>query len=98
MLWRAREQIPMATATFEQLQQDGLVMSVARALALANEAAIAHGMEPTNSLVTITEESTDGGPVWQITYGPRDYVHRRGGDLVVFVDDKSQSVQRVLRG
>jgi hypothetical protein len=85
-------------ATFEDLQQDPFVMSVARALALANETAIAQGTEPAKSLVTITEESSPSGPVWRISYGPRDHVGRRGGDLIVFVDDGSQTVQRILRG
>lgn len=88
----------MATANLEDLQQDRLVMSVARALALANEAAITEGTVPIKSLVTITEESSAAGPVWRISYGPRDYVGRRGGDLIVFVDDGTQTVQRVLRG
>lgn len=88
----------MATATLEDMQQDRLVMSVARALAIANEAALVQGTDPAKSLVTITEESTATGPIWRITYGPRDYVNIRGGDLIVFVDEGSQTIQRVLRG
>jgi hypothetical protein len=88
----------MATATLEDMQQDRLVMSVARALALANEAALAQGTDPGKSLVTITEESSAAGPIWRITYGPRDYVNRRGGDLIVFVDDGSQTIERILHG
>ena len=68
------------------------------ALALANEAALAEGADPSKSLVSISEESTAAGPVWRISYGPRDYVGRRGGDLIVFVDDGSQTIQRILRG
>jgi len=88
----------MATATLEELQSDQIVMSVARALALANEAAILHGTEPTKSLISIAEESSPTGPVWRITYMKRDHVNRRGGDLIVFVDSVNQSVQRILRG
>jgi hypothetical protein len=66
----------MSTFNLEELQQDGLVMSVARAL--ANEAAVAHGTEPADSLVSISEESSATGRVWRIQYGPRDYVGRRG--------------------
>lgn len=88
----------MATATLENLQKDRLAMSVASALAVANEAAIAQGTEPTKSLVTITEETSATGAVWRINYGPRDYVNRRGGDLIVFVDDKSQTIQRIMHG
>ena len=41
----------MSTVSLEHLQQDGLTMSVARALALANEAAVAHSTKPAESLV-----------------------------------------------
>ena len=88
----------MAFLTLETMENDELVMSVARALALANEAAVAQGTQPGNSIVTITEEPADAGRVWRIHYGPRDYVNRRGGDLIVLVDEKSQAVQRVMRG
>jgi hypothetical protein len=88
----------MSTVSFEELRQDGLAMSVARAVALANEAAVAHGTDPAESLVSISEESSAAGRVWRVHYGPRDYVGRRGGDLIVLVDDRGQSVQRVIRG
>jgi hypothetical protein len=88
----------MPAITLEEMQQDHLVMSVARALALANEAALAHGTEPANSLVSITEETSPTGRLWRIHYGPRDYIGRRGGDLIVFVDERSEAVQRIIRG
>lgn len=88
----------MATVRLEEMQQDQLVMSVARALALANEAAVAQGTAPANSLVTITEEPSSAGRLWRIHYGPRDYVGRRGGDLIVFVDERGDVVQRIIRG
>ncbi len=88
----------MATMTIEKLQQDDLVMSVARALALANEAAHSKGTDPADSLVTITEETASTGRVWRIHYGPRNYINRRGGDLIVLVDERSAAVQRVIRG
>ena len=88
----------MPTVSLEEMQQDHLVMSVARALSLANEAALAQGTEPAASLVTITEETSSGGRLWRIHYGPRDYVNRRGGDLIVLVDERSGVVQRIIRG
>ena len=88
----------MSTVSLEEMQQDRLVMAVACALSLANEAAVAQGTDPTKSLVTITEEPSSAGRIWRIHYGPRDYVGRRGGDLVVFVDEDRDAVQRVLRG
>jgi len=53
----------MATTSLEAMQQDQLVMSVARAVALANEAALQQGTQPANSLVTITEERPAAGRV-----------------------------------
>jgi hypothetical protein len=88
----------MATGTLEDLKQDKLVMSVARALAAANEAALAHGAQPADSVVTITEELSSNGRCWRIHYGPRDFVNRRGGDLTIFIDDETGAVQRILRG
>ncbi|HWY87530.1 MAG TPA: hypothetical protein VNX28_12430 [Gemmataceae bacterium] len=88
----------MSTVNLEELQQDHLVMSVARALAPANEAALKQGTAPADSLVTITEETSSTGRLWRIHYGPRDYVGRRGGDLIVLVDEATEAVQRIIRG
>jgi hypothetical protein len=88
----------MSTVTLETMQEDRLVMSVARALAVANEAALVQGVEPTNSLVTISEESSAAGRQWRVNYGTRNPVGRRGGDLIVLVDEGSQAVQRIIRG
>ena len=88
----------MATVTLEEMQQDQLVMSVARALAVANDAAIAQGTDPARSLVTISEETSSPARVWRIHYGPRDFIGRRGGDLIVLVDERSDTVQRIIRG
>jgi hypothetical protein len=88
----------MVIAALPNDRHTQLVTSVARALTLANEAAIAKGADPANSLVTIAEESSATGRVWRIHHGPRDYVNRRGGDLIVLVDEESDAVQRVMRG
>jgi hypothetical protein len=88
----------METFTLEEMQQDQLVMSVARALALANEAAIAQGTDPGTSMVTITEETSSTGRLWRIHYGPRNYIGRRGRDLIVFVDESTAAAQRIIRG
>lgn len=88
----------MAAITLDDLRQDQLVMSVARALALANATALTQNFDPANSLVTITEDCSAAGRIWQVHYGPRDYVHRRGGDLTVFIEESAGKVQRILRG
>ena len=88
----------MASLTLEGMKQDQLVMSVARAMALANQAAINEGIDLATSLVTITEELTGDVPLWRIHYGPRDYVNQRGGDLIVLVDERAEAVRRIIRG
>ena len=87
----------MAEPALEELQRDDLAMSVARALSIANEAAIAEGTEPNACLVTIAEESPPPERLWRIHYGPRDYTHRRGGDLIIVVDERG-GVRQILRG
>lgn len=87
----------MAPLTLEAIQHDQVVQSVARVLILANEAAVAQGIDPAACLVTINEEPS-AEHVWRIHYGPRDYISRRGGDLIVLVDERSGTVQGVLWG
>jgi len=88
----------MATITVEALQHDPLAMSIARAVSLANKAALAHGVDPAHSMITITDECLPTGRVWRIHYGPRDFVGRRGGDLIVLVDERLDAVLRIVRG
>ena len=88
----------MSTTTLEEMQHDPLVMSVARALRVANDAAQKHGTNPADSLVTISEDSSPAGRLWRIHYGPREYINRRGGDLIVLVDESAGQVQRIVRG
>ena len=88
----------MSTLTLEEIQEDRLVMSVARALVLANEAAVAEGIIPADSLVTIFEEPAGEQGDWRIHYGPRDYIGQRGGDLMVLVDERAGEVRRIIRG
>lgn len=82
----------------ESIQQDSLAMSVARALAVANEKAVSLGLNIATTLVTISEEFSATERCWRIHYGPRDYRNRRGGDLTILVSDSAGLVQQVIRG
>jgi len=88
----------MAAVLTAEVLQDDLAVSLACALAAANKHARESGVDVTQSLITITQLSFDGQSLWRINYGPRDYVGRRGGDLMVEVDPTDASIKRALRG
>ena len=73
------------------------IISVAHPLAVADETAIANSTKPTDSLVTISEETSPTGRVWRVHYGSCDFVSRRGGGLIVLVEDRTEAVS-VIRG
>ena len=78
--------------------QDDLALSVAHALAVANRRARESGIDVLERLITITQRSVDDGLSWQINYGPKDYIGRRGGDFMVEVDPTDASIKEVLWG
>lgn len=84
--------------TLEDVSKDELAVAVARSLAIANEVAIKNGAELRDCLVTITEASPPPNREWRIHYGPRDYVNRRGGDLIVVIDETTGAAQEVILG
>ena len=77
--------------------EDDIAVSLARVLASANRRARELNIDVPQSLITITQ-LIDNGPCWRINYGPKDYVGRRGGDLVIEVDATDASVKQVLHG
>ena len=88
----------MATTLTADVLQDDLAVSLARVLAAANKKARESGVDVLQSLITITQRSVNGGLIWRINYGPKDYVGRRGGDLMVEVDPNDASIKQVLHG
>ncbi len=76
--------------------QDDLAVVLARAIAAANKRARELGVDISQSLITITQ-SFENGPRWRVNYSPKDYVGRRGGDLIVDVDAADATVTQVLR-
>jgi hypothetical protein len=77
---------------------DEIAVSLARVMAVANKRARESGIDLLQSLITITQRSFNSGLVWRINYGPKDYVGRRGGDLMIEVDPISASITQVLHG
>ena len=85
-----------ATLSADVLEDD-MAVSLARVLASANRRARELNIDVPQSLITITQ-LIDNGPCWRINYGPKDYVGRRGGDLVIEVDATDASIKQVLHG
>lgn len=85
-----------ATLSADVLEDD-MAVSLARVLASANKRARELNVDLPQSLITITQ-LIDNGPCWRINYGPKDYVGRRGGDVVIEVDGTDASIKQVLRG
>ena len=88
----------MAATLPTEVVQDELAVSLARALAAANKRARESGLDVAESLITISQRAPDSGDLWRINYGPREYVGRRGGDLIIDVDPDDATIVQVLHG
>ena len=77
--------------------QDEIAVSLARVVAVANRRAREAGVDLPQSLITITQGPLNGGSIWRINYGPKEYLGRRGGDFIVEVDPTDASIRGVLR-
>ena len=86
----------MTTLSSEVLQDD-MAVALARVMATANKRARELGVDILQSLVTITQHF-DNGTLWRINYGPKDYVNKRGGDLIIEVGGDDIKIKQVLRG
>jgi hypothetical protein len=69
-----------------------------RVMAAANKRARESGIDVLQSLITISQRAFEGRLLWRVNYGPRDYVARRGGDLIIDVDPADATIKQVLRG
>jgi hypothetical protein len=77
--------------------QDELAVFLVRVVAAANKRATELGVDVRQCLVTVTQ-MIDDEPRWRINYGPKDYVGRRGSDLIIEVDPGDATAKRVLHG
>ena len=87
----------MAILTADVLQDD-LAVSLARAVAATNKKARELGIDVAQSLISITQHAINGDSIWRINYGPKDYINRRGGDVLIEVDMRDASIKKALRG
>ena len=78
--------------------QDEIAVSVARVLASANRKAKELGVDVKESLITVSQHLAKGVWLWRVHYGARDYVGRRGGDLMIDIDPATANIKQILRG
>ena len=86
----------MAALSSEVLHDD-MAVTLARVMATANKRARELGVDILQSLVTITQQF-DNGTFWRINYGPKDYLNKRGGGLIIEVGGDDIKIKQVLRG
>jgi hypothetical protein len=88
----------MAGMLSADVLQDEIAVSLARAMALANKRAHDLGVDTPQTLITITQQGTDDDLIWRINYGARDYIGRRGGDLIIDITSDGKTIKQVLWG
>jgi len=67
-------------------------------LAAANQRAHELGVDANKCLISIAQDIRGGETHWRVNYGAKDYVGRRGGDLMIEVNPVDYSIAKVLRG
>jgi hypothetical protein len=88
----------MSVALSPDVLQDDVAVTIARVIASANKRARELNVDVMQSIISLTQHSQDGSWVWRVNYGAKDYISRRGGDLMVEVNPEDASIQRVLWG
>ncbi len=88
----------MATVLSNETLQDEIAVSVARVLASANRKAKELGVDARTSLITVSQHLAKGVWLWRVHYGARDYVGRRGGDLMIDIDPSNADIKQIFRG
>ncbi|HEY0459568.1 MAG TPA: hypothetical protein VGC97_10560 [Pyrinomonadaceae bacterium] len=88
----------MATVLSKETLQDEIAVSVATILASANRKAKELGIDVKESLITVSQYLAKDVWLWRVHYGARDYVGRRGGDLMIDIDPASADIKQILRG
>jgi len=88
----------MAAPLTAEVLQDDIAISIARVLATANRKARESGGDLLNCLISIAQLAIDGRTVWRVNYDPKDFIGRRGGDLIVEINADDETISRVLRG
>jgi hypothetical protein len=88
----------MSAVLSSDVLQDDVAVTAACAIAAANKRARELNVDVMQSIISLTQHSQDGSWVWRVNYGAKDYIGRRGGDLMVEVNPEDASIYRVLWG
>lgn len=88
----------MAATLTAEVYQDDVAVTLTKVIATANKRASEMGVNVAESLLTITQRLQGGMMYWRINHGPKDYINRRGGDIIVDVEAKSGKIEQVLWG
>lgn len=86
------------TVLSNETLQDEIAVSVAQVLVSANRKAKELGVDAKESLITVSQHLSYGVWLWRVHYGARDYVGRRGGDLMIDLDPSNADIKQILRG
>jgi hypothetical protein len=88
----------MAVALSPDVLQDDIAVGIACVIAAANKRARESNIDVLESIISLTQHPQQNSWVWRVNYGAKDYIGRRGGDLIVEVNPDDVSIQRVLWG
>lgn len=88
----------MTLALSPDVLQDDIAVGIARVIAAANKRARESNIDVLQSIISLTPYPQLDGWVWRVNYGTKNYIGRRGGDLIVEVNPDDVSIQRVLWG
>ena len=88
----------MTTVLSDETLKDEIAVSVAQVVASANRKAKELGVDARTSLITVSQHLAKDVWLWRVHYGARDYIGRRGGDLMIDIDPTSADIKQILRG
>jgi hypothetical protein len=78
--------------------QDDIAVGIARVIAVANKRARELNIDVLQSIISLTQHPQHDAWVWRVNYGAKDYIGRRGSDLMVEVNPEDITIKRVLWG
>ncbi len=78
--------------------QDDIAAAIASVIAVANKPARQLNIDVMESIISINQHFHNDDWVWRVNYGDKDYIGRRGGDLIIEVNPKDITIQKVFWG